>query len=86
MYLFAGPHILLRCYEDATYTRLPTEYIDDDGPYTDFLMRALSEIAQERQVTEPIQVGYFGVILDNIIGEHDRCTIHDFLRVHCMLF
>jgi hypothetical protein len=24
MYLFAGPHIILRCYEDATTTHLPT--------------------------------------------------------------
>ena len=76
MYLFAGPHIILRCYEDATTTHLPTEYLDDDGPYTKFLTRALSEIVQERQVTEPI--GFIGVILDDIIGEHDRCTINGF--------
>jgi hypothetical protein len=24
MYLFAGPHTILRCYEDATTTHLPT--------------------------------------------------------------
>jgi hypothetical protein len=80
MYIFAGPHTVIRCYEDATTTHLPKAYIDDDGPYTDFLTRALSEIAQERQVTE--RFGGVGVILDDIIGEHDRCTIHGLLRIH----
>jgi hypothetical protein len=83
MYIFAGPHTVLRCYEDATTTHLPKAYIDDDGPYTDFLTRALSEIAQERQVTE--RFGGVGVILDDIIGEHDRCTIHGLLH-HGILF
>ena len=78
MFLFAGPHTILRCYEDAIYTHLPMEHLDDDGPYTKFLTHALSEIIKERQVTEPI--GYVGIILDDIIGEHDRCTINSFLR------
>ena len=79
MYLFAGPHIILRCYEGATTTHLPTQYLDDDGAYTNFLTHALSEIVKERQVTEP--VGFIGVILDDIIGEHDRCTTNGFLRI-----
>ena len=74
MYLFAGPHVILRCYEDATTSHLPTQYLDDDGPYTEFLTHALSEIVKERQVTEPM--GCVGIILDDIIGEHDRCMIN----------
>ena len=84
MFLFAGPHAVLRCYEDATTTHLPKEYLDDDGPYTEFLTHALSEIARDRQVTEPF--GDVGVILDDIIGEHDRCTINHFLRIHRIPF
>ncbi|KAF8129965.1 hypothetical protein EV363DRAFT_1337116 [Boletus edulis] len=74
MYLFAGPHIILRCYEDATMSHLPMDYLDDDGPYTKFLEHPITQIFQERQVTEPFN-GYVGVILDDIHGLHDRCTI-----------
>ena len=84
MYLFAGPHAVLRCYEDATYIHLPMEHLGGGDPYTKFLTHALSEIVQERQVTEPF--GYVGVILDDIIGAHVRCTINGFLQVHHMLF
>jgi hypothetical protein len=77
MYIFAGPHTVLRCYEDATTTHLPMGYLGDDGPCTKFLTRALSEIAQERQVTE--RFGGVGVILDDIIGERDRCTVDGLL-------
>ncbi|KAH0835520.1 hypothetical protein J3R83DRAFT_9206 [Lanmaoa asiatica] len=70
MFLFAGPHIILRCYEDATTTYLPTQY-PDYGPYTKFLTHALSEIIQTRCITEPL--GCVGTILDDINGEGDRC-------------
>ena len=79
MFLFAGPHIVLRCYEDATTVHLPTAFIDDDGPYSEFIQKALSEVIKERQVTEPI--GIVGVILDGINGEHDRCMFRCFLRI-----
>ena len=70
--------VLISFYAAMKMRRLPIsqQYLDDDGPYTKFLTRALSEIVQERQVTEPI--GFIGVILDDIIGEHDRCTINGF--------
>ncbi|KAF8554851.1 hypothetical protein OG21DRAFT_1484310 [Imleria badia] len=71
VYLFAGPRAVLRCYEDETSTHLMTVGLDDDGPYTKFIVHALSEIVQERQVSEP--GGCVGVILDDIHGEHDRC-------------
>ena len=84
MYLFAGPHTVLCCYEDEMYTHLPTEYLDDGGgPYMKFLTRALSKIIREHQTTEPLG-SYIGVILDDIHGEHNRCTINGCL--HCMLF
>ncbi|KAF8435341.1 hypothetical protein L210DRAFT_3550884 [Boletus edulis BED1] len=79
MYLFAGPHIILRCYEDATMSHLPMDYLDDDGPYTKFLEHPITQIFRERQVTEPFN-GYVGVILDDIHGLHDRCTISGFLN------
>lgn len=72
MYLFAGPHRVLRCFEDATSNHLPMEHLDDDGPYTKFITRSLCEITDEREVVEPI--GYVGIILDEINGLHDRCT------------
>ncbi|KAF8129967.1 hypothetical protein EV363DRAFT_1493872 [Boletus edulis] len=73
LFLFAGPHAILRCYEDVTTTHLPAEYIGDDGPYTKLIDQALSEIVQERQVTVPYGYQHVGFILDDIHGEHDRC-------------
>ena len=81
MYLFAGPYVVLRCYEDETSTHLPTEYLVDNGPYTGFLMDPVSKIIQERQVTEP--GGYIGVILDDVHGEHNRCRTNGCLVVYC---
>ncbi|KAF8435337.1 hypothetical protein L210DRAFT_3550868 [Boletus edulis BED1] len=72
MLVFAGPHAVLRGYEDATIVHLPSEHIDA-GPYTQFIEQALSEIAQERQVTVPLGYGFVGFILDNIHDEHDKC-------------
>lgn len=74
MFLFAGPHIVLRCYEDTTTSHFPTQYLDDDGPYEKFLTHPLSEIFQGRQVNDPIDIGYVGIILDSMHGAHDRCT------------
>ena len=56
------------------------EHLDDDDPYPEFLTHALSEIVQERQVTEPMP-GYVGIILDDLTGEHDRCMIDGSLRI-----
>lgn len=81
MFLFAGPHIILRCVEDVTSNHLPTEYIGDDGPYTEFIQKALSQIFEERHVTVP--VGYLELILDTINGGDVQCTTNDSL--HCML-
>ncbi|KAG6371803.1 hypothetical protein JVT61DRAFT_9158 [Boletus reticuloceps] len=72
MLVFAGPHAILRGYEDATIAHLPSECIDAD-PYTEFIEQALSEIAQERQVTVPVGYGFVGFILDNIHDGHDKC-------------
>jgi hypothetical protein len=71
MFLFAGPHIILRCVEDVTSNHLPTEYIGDDGPYTEFIQKALSQIFEERHVTVP--VGYLELILDTINGGDVQC-------------
>ncbi|KAF9243108.1 hypothetical protein BU15DRAFT_59980 [Melanogaster broomeanus] len=73
MYLFADPHIVLRCYEEATSAPLPTDYISDDGPYTKVLTQALSELLQQRNADQLI--GFVGPILDDINGEDDRCKV-----------
>ncbi|KAG9308025.1 hypothetical protein JVU11DRAFT_12677 [Chiua virens] len=76
MFLFAGPHVILRCYEDATSQHLPGGYLDDDGLYTKFLTGAFDEIAKARKLDEPI--GFVGTILDNINGEDDLCMTNNY--------
>ena len=82
IFLFAGPHIVLCCYEDATTVHFPTEFLDDEddhSPSSKFIQKALDEIIEERHVTEP--TGIVGVILDDINGEHDRCMSRCFLQI-----
>ena len=78
VFLFVGPPAVLRCYEEKTTDHLMTGHLDDDGPYTKFLVHAFSEIIQERQVDEPM--GCVGTILDDIHGEYDRCMTVRFLH------
>ncbi|KAG9315217.1 hypothetical protein JVU11DRAFT_4347 [Chiua virens] len=72
MLLFAGPHALLRCYEDATSEHLPTEHLTKNSVYDGFLLYPLDEIIRAGNIKKD-PLGFVGTILDNINGEHDCC-------------
>lgn len=69
LYLFAGPRVILRCYEEICLDPLfAGGYLLDDGPYAGFLFKPLKEILQTRDVD------IVETILDHVNGKNDRCT------------
>jgi hypothetical protein len=77
LYQFAGPRAILECYEGATIEPLQTgSYVDDDGPYTGFLLKPLNEILNDRNTFYlPDDLSYTRIILDSIMGENDPCML-----------
>ena len=71
LYLFAGPHTILRCHEECTEDYLPWKYLDDDGPYTKFLTTPLQQILQQRRYD--LRLSDLNTILDSINGNHEKC-------------
>lgn len=50
--------------------------MDDDGPYTGFLLKPLNEILDDRKAFDlPDGLSYRQIILDRIIGENDPCKL-----------
>ncbi|KAG8221337.1 hypothetical protein J3R82DRAFT_1505 [Butyriboletus roseoflavus] len=70
LYLFAGPHILLRCYEEQSSDLLPWGYLDDEVS-ENFLLPSVESILSQRNITIPF--AYVGSILDEICGATDTC-------------
>ncbi|KAH0829205.1 hypothetical protein J3R83DRAFT_2765 [Lanmaoa asiatica] len=71
LYLFAGPHIILRCYEEQSSGPLPLDYLCDDGIYEDFLLSSVEGILSQRDITIPL--AFVGSILDEVCGASDIC-------------
>ncbi|KAF9235397.1 hypothetical protein BU15DRAFT_51483 [Melanogaster broomeanus] len=71
LYLYAGPRVVLRCYEEASSNPLPSP-LPEDELYDDFLMPSLREILNDRNASVP--PAFIGSILDEIHGEGDKCA------------
>jgi len=87
LYQFAGPHAILRCYEEGTADPLRAlEFIGDDGPYEGFLTKPLMSVLEERKI-DVYQSGtpFYKTLLDRRNGEDDICThcksVHDNLGI-----
>ena len=71
LYLFAGPHIILRCYEEQSSDPLPFSYLFNEEVYEDFLLPSAEGILSQRNITIPL--AFMGSILDDVCGAHDTC-------------
>ncbi|KDQ13413.1 hypothetical protein BOTBODRAFT_111608 [Botryobasidium botryosum FD-172 SS1] len=76
LYQFAGPHAILRCYEEGAADPLRVwKFIGDYGPYEGFLTKPLMSILEERKF-DVHQNGtpFYKALLDQRNGEDDKCT------------
>ncbi|KAF8551973.1 hypothetical protein OG21DRAFT_1466417 [Imleria badia] len=71
LYLFAGPYIILRCYEEQSSDPLPLSYVFDDEVYEKFLLPSVAAILSERNITIPL--AFVGSILDEVRGANNTC-------------
>ncbi|KAI9574080.1 hypothetical protein HD554DRAFT_2055080 [Boletus coccyginus] len=71
LYLFAGPHIILRCYEEQSSDPLPYSYLFDENVYERFLLPSVEDILSQRNITIPL--AFVGSILDDVCGASDTC-------------
>lgn len=71
LYLFAGPHIILRCHEEQSSGPLPFSYIFEDEAYEKFLLPCVKDMLSERNVDIPL--AFVGSILDSVCGANDTC-------------
>jgi len=71
LYLFAGPHIILRCYEEQSSDPLPFSYIFNEEVYEKFLLPSVEGILSQRNITIPL--AFVGSILDDVCGIYDTC-------------
>lgn len=70
-YLCAGPHIILRCYEEQSSDPLPWVFPDDDDDFEGFLLPFVEGILSQRNITMPF--AFVGSILDEICGASNTC-------------
>jgi hypothetical protein len=71
LYLFAGPGFILECYKKCdTLSDEVAGYLNDDGPYSKFIMHSFESIMEERGNPER---DFSKIILDSSNGGDVRC-------------